>query len=91
MRVVVIDVVDHEAFELALVPDDGPVEEFASQGPDPAFSEAVSDRCVDRGFEDLDCGARKLCRPCSGGVSVLVDEPVASARSEHCDGSWWWR
>ncbi len=25
----------------------------------------------------MPCGGRKLCRPCSGGVSVLVDQAVA--------------
>ena len=39
--VVVVDAVDHEAFELMLVPDDGAVEEFAAEGSDPAFGECV--------------------------------------------------
>ena len=33
-----------ESFELALVPDDGAVEQFAAQGPNPAFGECVRDR-----------------------------------------------
>ena len=61
MGVVVLDVVEDEAFELAFVPDDGSVEEFASQGSDPSFSEGVgyggSDRCLKDvesfGSEDL--------------------------------------
>ena len=30
--VVVVDVLDDKAFELALVPDDGPVEQFTAKG-----------------------------------------------------------
>ncbi len=37
--VVVVDVVDDELFEVVLVSDDGPVEEFAAQGFDPSFGE----------------------------------------------------
>jgi hypothetical protein len=39
--VVMLDVFDDEPFELAGVPDDGPVEQFTSQGPDPSFSEGA--------------------------------------------------
>ena len=47
VRVVVIDVVDGKLVELVAVPDDGAVEEFASQGADPAFGERGSPRgCV---------------------------------------------
>ena len=42
--VVVLDVVDDEPFELASIPDDGPVEELATQGADPTFGEGVGDR-----------------------------------------------
>ena len=49
-----IDVVDDESFELALVPDDGPVEELSAQGSDPALSEGVGYRCADGGLEDLE-------------------------------------
>ena len=35
--VVVIGLVDDEPFELLLVPDEGAVEEFASDGSDPSF------------------------------------------------------
>ena len=41
VRVVMIDVVDDKLVELATVPDDGAVEELASQGADPAFGERV--------------------------------------------------
>jgi hypothetical protein len=53
MCVVVIDVFDDEAFELALVPDDGPIEQLAAQRADPAFSEAVRYRWMHRDLEDL--------------------------------------
>jgi hypothetical protein len=52
--VVMLDVVDHEAFELMLVPDDGAVEELAAQGSDPAFSEGVRYRGPNRCLEDLE-------------------------------------
>ena len=42
--VVVVEVVDDEAVELSLVPDEGAVEELAAQGLDPAFSERVGHR-----------------------------------------------
>ena len=53
MVVVVVDVVDDEPFELALVPDDGVVEQFAAYGSNPAFSEGVGDGCAHGGLEDL--------------------------------------
>ena len=34
------------------------------------------------------CGARKVCRRRSGGISVLVYESVASAGSQHGEGCW---
>jgi hypothetical protein len=52
--VVVVDVVDHEAFELMLVPDDGAVEELAAQSSDPALGEGVGDRGPNGGLEDLE-------------------------------------
>ena len=54
VRVVVVDVVDDEAFELPLVPDDCSVEKLTAQGPDPALGECVRDGCADWGLEDLD-------------------------------------
>jgi len=53
VAVVVPDVVDHEVFELWLVPGDGGVEEFAGDGGDPAFIESVGDRGSDGVLEDL--------------------------------------
>jgi hypothetical protein len=48
--VVVVRVVDDEAFELVLVPDDGAVEEFPADGSDPAFGEGVGNWCPDGVF-----------------------------------------
>ena len=53
VRVVVVDVVDDEPFELPLVPDDGAVEELASKGADPAFGECVRHGGAHRRLEDL--------------------------------------
>ena len=53
-HVVVRDVVDHETLELALVPDDGAVEDLASQTADPAFGEGVGYRGMNRGLENLE-------------------------------------
>ena len=54
VRVVVVDVSDNEPFELVLVPDEGAVEKFASDGSDPPFRERIGNRCSDRGLEDLE-------------------------------------
>ena len=50
--VVVVEVVDDEAVELALVPDEGAVEQLAAKGADPAFGEGVGHRGPDRGLDD---------------------------------------
>ncbi len=52
MVVVVVEVVDDNAFELLLVADDGAVEEFTTEIADPAFGERVRDRGSDRWLED---------------------------------------
>ena len=54
MLVVVVGVADDELFELLLVPDDGPVEEVATDGSDPSFGERVGHRRSDRALEDLE-------------------------------------
>ena len=51
--VVMLDDVDDEAFELALVQDDGAIEELGADGSDLAFSERVGYRSPDRGLEDI--------------------------------------
>ncbi len=59
--VVVIDVLDHEPVELALVPDEGAVEKLAADGADPPFRERVSGRCPNGCLEDLESfGAEDL-------------------------------
>ncbi len=54
MLVVVVGVVGHESFELVLVPDEGAVEELASDGSDPTFCEGVGDRGADGCLEDAE-------------------------------------
>ena len=49
-----IDVVDDEPLELALVPDDGAVEELSAQGGDPTFGERVGSWGANRGAQDLE-------------------------------------
>ena len=49
-----VDVVDDESLELALVPGDGAVEEFSAYRSDPAFGERVGHRRTDRSLEDLE-------------------------------------
>ncbi len=73
--VVVIDVVDDEAFELALVPDDGSVEQLASQGPDPSLGEGVGHGGADRGLEDLEALGSKDLVEC-------IDELAAPIANE---------
>ena len=61
VAVVVFDVVDDEPFELALVPDDGAVEDLSTDGADSAFSKGVGYRGAHRGLEDLEAfGAKDL-------------------------------
>ena len=52
--VVVPDVVDDEAFELAAVPDDGVIEEFSTDRADTSFSERVRYWGPGRSLEDLE-------------------------------------
>jgi hypothetical protein len=46
VRVVVLDVVAQEPLEVLAAPDEGPVAEFASHGPDPSFRVGVRDLWV---------------------------------------------
>ena len=79
--VVVVDVVGDDPFELSLVPDDGAIEQLASQGPDPAFGERVGDRRPDRGREDLEAfGSEDLVE----GVDELAAS-VTHERSSICE------
>jgi len=52
--------IDDERFALSSVPDDGAVEELATERADPAFSERISDWCPDRGFRILKSSVRKI-------------------------------
>jgi hypothetical protein len=52
VRVVMLDVLVQELLELVVVPDEGPVAEFAADGPDPSFGVGVRDRRVRRGADD---------------------------------------
>ena len=94
MRVVVIDVVDDKLVELALVPDDGAVEEFASKGADPAFGERVRHGSAYRCGEDLHTfGSEDLVEGVDGGMVEAAQhgagpvggpQPVVSGREpEH--------
>ena len=67
--VVVLDVVDHETFELMLVPDDGAVEQLATQGADPPFRERVRHRRPYRCLEDLEAFG---CEDLVEGVDELA-------------------
>ena len=76
--VAVIDVVDDEAFELLAIPDDRAVDKLASQGADPALSEAAGDRCSDRRFEALHAfGGEDFVERCDV-LAVAISEPSAS-------------
>ena len=92
--VVVLAVVDDEALELALVPDDDAVEEFAADCSDPAFCDGVGHWAADGGLEDLEAfGAEDLVegvdelaasvadqRPCAGELVGMAEEQVAGGR-----------
>ena len=73
-----VDVVDHEPLELALVPDDRAVKEFSAQGANPAFGERV-------GHWDADLGAQDLETFASEDLVAVAGE-LASAVSQKCSG-----
>ena len=73
--VVVVDVVGDESFELVLVPDEGAVEEFAAQGPDPSFGERVCYGRSDGGLEDLEAfGAEDLVEAVDELATSVTDQ-----------------
>ena len=75
MLVVVGDVVDDDAFELATVPDDGAVEEFSADRSDPSLGECVRDGGADWCLEDLEAfGSEDLVE--------AVDELAAAVSHE---------
>jgi len=85
--VVVLDVLDEQGSKLVFVPDDGPVEEFVTESPDPPLRERVRLRrpwrCSDRGDagagEDRVEGSGEL----AGAVADQELEPVILAESHH--------
>ena len=75
MLVVVGDVVDDEAFELFLVPDDGPVEEFTADRANPSFSECVGYWRLNGCAEDLDSfGSKDLVERIDELAGSVADE-----------------
>ena len=72
VRVVVIDVVDDEPFELPLVPDDGAVEELALKGADPVFGERVRHGGAHWCFEDLAAFGSEDLVECSSELAAAV-------------------
>ena len=74
--VVMVDVVDHEPLELALIPDDRAVKELSAQGADPAFSEGVGHWDANRGAQYLETFASK------DPVVEVVDELAGTVTNE---------
>ena len=70
-----VDVVDHEPLELALIPDDRVVRELSAQGADPAFSEGV-------GHWDANRGAQYLETFASEDLVEVVDELAGTVTNE---------
>ena len=70
-----VDVVDHERLELALVPDDGAVKELSAQGGDPAFGECVGHWDANRGAQDLETfGSEDLVEVVDELASAITNE-----------------
>ncbi|MCP3937357.1 MAG: hypothetical protein GY708_18545 [Actinomycetia bacterium] len=75
MLVVVSDVVDDEAFGLSTVPDDGAIEQFASDRADPLFGERVRHLSLCRCVEDLEpFGSEDLVERVDGLASAISDQ-----------------
>ncbi len=104
MGVVVVDVVDDEALELSLVPDDGAVEEFSSDRADPSLSEGIRYGNPHWCLEDLETlGSEHFVkcvdelaasianqRPCGGLETVAAsEEQVAGGLSRPLAGRGW--
>ena len=73
--VVAIDVVDDKPLEPATVPNDGAVEQLASQTADPAFREGVGYWGVDWGLENLEALATE-------DLVEVVDELAGAVTNE---------
>jgi hypothetical protein len=75
VRVVMLDVLDEELLEVSLVPDEGPVAEFAADGADPSFGVGVRDRRVRRRADDRGALAAEHV--------IKADEELAGAVADH--------
>jgi hypothetical protein len=89
--VVVIYIVDNESFEVSLVPDDGAVEQFSSDGSDPAFSEGVGQRSSCWCAQDLEAfGSEDLVEAVGELAATITNErsrsleAVSVAQERHC-------
>jgi hypothetical protein len=82
VSVVVVEVVDDEPFELTLVPDDGPVEEFTAHRAGPAFSEGVRDRswAGERGGDGAEQGSVVVVD--GGSVDLAVEDGELVAKDD---------
>ena len=75
LSVVVIDIGAQHPAEVALTPDQQPVEAFRSHGPDPALGDRVGSRRSDRRLDDLDAFGREDLVEGSGELAIsVVDE-----------------
>ena len=80
VAVVVVDVVDDEPLELALVPDDGAVEQFSADGSDPAFGGGVCHEGTDWGLDAGDSAEQGSVIVVDRGRSIWFRRTVS-----------WWR
>ena len=77
--VVVLDVAGDEAFELALVPDDGAVEQLSTDRSDPALSKRVRYRRADGGTEDLGAfGSEDLVEAVDELAAAIADQSTGA-------------
>jgi len=83
--VVVLDVLFEEVSELVFVPDDGAVEEFVTECPDPPFGVCVGLRRPRRCSDRSDCGSGEDCversAELSGTIANQKPEPVMVAEA----------
>ena len=79
MLVVVLDVVAHQAFELAAVPDDGAIEKLSADRSDPALGERVRDRGPHGVLRILKPSVRKISGVAEPGEFAL-DAAVSPGR-----------
>ena len=94
MSVVVVDEIGDEPFELASVPDEGPVEELTTKRTDPALVDRIRDWGPHRGLEDLEAfGPEDLVKAVDELTTTVTHqrlssgEPVSVAQ-EQVAGGW---